>query len=132
MGNPEHDDPVLIHERAWIGMKDYFNDKKESAKKEFNEALSNNQASYSIEDIVPASVNGKVKTLFIDSKTEETWGIYNKVMNKVLIHKNRRADSKCLLNDTAIAAFKNGGTVYNIPRAEFPNETTQMNAIYRY
>ena len=131
-GNPENDDPILIHEKAWAGMKNYFSRNLERAKTVFNEALANNKASFSIQDIVPASMNGKVETLFVDSKIDEVWGIYNKSNNTVSIHKNRRPDSNCLLQDAAIATFNNGGMVYNIPRTEFPRIFTQLNAIYRY
>ncbi len=131
-GNPENDDPVLIHEKAWNQIKSYFTQRKEEIRNAFEAALAEEEASFSIHNVVPAALNGKVKTIFVDKNTEAVWGTYDQATNKISIHPNKQANSICLLNKAAMATYNNGGKVLNIPRMEFPRIVAQVNAIYRY
>lgn len=131
-GNPENDDPVLIHEKAWATIEDHFSKEKEETKQRFNQNLADGKASFYLPDIVIAAINGKVDALFVDKNSGAEWGIFDKNSNAITIHKKRQKDSICLLNKAAITTFQSGGTVYNVPRMEFPQVVAPLNAIFRY
>ncbi len=131
-GNPESDDPSLIHEKAWSVLEGYFNEKYENAKENFNQNLVDGKASFSIHEIVPASIHGKVNTLFVDTEEEIIWGKYDDEKFTINLHEKRQPDSICLLNKVALETFENGGTVYNRPRMEMPRVVSHTNAVFRY
>lgn len=131
-GNPENDDPVLIHERAWSVVSDYFKKKNETSKKEFNQHLVNGKASFSIHEITPAAVQGKVETLFVDLDIDYEWGTFDEKNFTIQTHESRQPDSICLLEKTAISTFKNGGNVFSRKRVEMPRIVAQVNAVFRY
>ncbi len=131
-GNPENDDPALIHEKAWAIMEDHFNQKYHSEKENFNQSLVDGKASFSIHDIVPAAVSGKVETLFLDTQEEIIWGEYDEKSFTINLHESRQPNSICLMNKMGVETFKNGGTIYNRPRMEMPRAITHVNAVLRY
>lgn len=131
-GNPENDDPVLIHERAWSVLKPHFAEKEKTTREEFNQNLVDGKASFSIHEITPAVIQGKVETLFLDKNQKTIWGAYDDKNHKVEIHVERQPDSVCLLNKTATVTFQNGGKVIYRPQAELPRVVTHTNAVFRY
>ncbi|MEM6963184.1 MAG: hypothetical protein AAF573_00370 [Bacteroidota bacterium] len=131
-GNPENDDPVMIHEKAWSVIGDHFKEKNKTTKEGFNQQLVNGKASFSIHEIVPAAVQGKVDQLFTDSETVIEWGIYDEKNHSTQLHVERKPDSTCLLNKAAIETYTNGGKVINNKRANLPRVIASTNAIFRY
>lgn len=128
-GNPDNDDPALLHEKGWAKMQPYFNEKREEKKERFNAAFAENKASSDLLDIVPAAINGKVDTLFLDKKTPVIWGNYLESNNTIDIHNKRETQSICLVNLAAIKTFEQGGEVNQI---DAPISESQVNAIFRY
>jgi hypothetical protein len=131
-GNSENEDPTLIHEKAWSVIANHFSKQKQSDIDIFNHSLAKNKASCSIHDIVPAAINGKVDTIFMDKKSGILWGNYNRKSNTTELHSTRKPNSTCLFNQVVVATFLNGGTIYNIPLAEMPNGKSAINASFRY
>ena len=131
-GNPESDDPVLIHEKTWSVVKDFFKEKNQTTKNEFNQNLVDGKGSFSIHEITPAAVHGKVETLFIDKDTEVLWGAYDEEKSSIQLHEEKQPNSICLLNKTVVDTFQNGGSVSSHSRAELPRVVAQVNAIFRY
>lgn len=131
-GNPENDDPVKLHEKAWSHMDSYFQKDRKEKKDQFTAFMSENKASFSINDIIPAAIGGRVETLFVDKDAPVRWGFYQESDHSIQNHKEQKAYSTCLLNMAAVQTYLNGGTVYTSPRTDFPNPTAELNAIYRY
>lgn len=131
-GNPENNDPTLLHEKAWSKMKSYFQKNVERRKDAFSNALANDKASFTLNDIVPAAINGKVQTLFIAKDAPVLWGFYKEADNSIDIHSEEKPFSVCLHNLAAVKTFEQGGKVYQIDRMEFPQVTSHVNAVYRY
>lgn len=131
-GNPESDDPVLIHERAWSVMKDYFVEENKVTREEFNQNLVDGKASFSLHEIVPAAIQGKVETLFLDKNEEVIWGEYDEKEHTIQFHEKRQAKSICLLNKSAVSTIDNGGKVTSRLREELPRVVSHTNAIFRY
>lgn len=130
-GNPEQEDPVLLHEKAWEIMEQEVSTDVEQEKDQFAAALANDEASFSVHDIVPAAIAGRIKTLFI-AEQDEIWGTYNAESHSVTIHEKRKEDSIPLLNHAAMQTLNNSGSVHVMPRVELPRPTGSINAIYRY
>ena len=132
IGNPEQDDPVLIHERSWMVIKEFFQEERKEKVDQFMTYLVDGKASFFNLDIIPAAINGKVEVLFVDSEKDNVWGYFDEEKNSVTIHKTKQEDSICVLEKAAMATYEQGGIVYNIPMAEFPKPFAEVNAIYRY
>ncbi len=130
-GNPENDDPVLLHEKAWNILKDHFNRNENRLKEEFGSFLNEGKASTNINDILIAAKNGKVDNLFID-KDKRLWGRFNPENFSVEVVDDQEPKSIDLLDLAAIETYKNGGTVYQKESEELPYEKSEANAIYRY
>lgn len=130
-GNPDDDDPVLLHEKASLAMKETFQKEREEKKENFAQALAHQKASLSLTHNVVAAKEGRIDTLFIDKDTPFVWGQHC-TDRTVDLHFKQNHHNNCLLNYTAMQTWKNGGTVYNVPREEFPNMVSNVNAIYRY
>lgn len=130
-GNPEREDPVLLHEKAWEIMEPAVNSDLTEDQKAFEPALAKDEASFSVHDIVPAALAGRVKTLFV-AEDDEIWGVYNESDHSIQTHEKRKANSRPLINQATIQTLKNGGTVYVLPRTDLPRPTGGINAIYRY
>lgn len=131
-GNPENDSPVQLHEKAWPLMQPYFKEKQQSLANDFQSNFALEKADISAYSVVPAAINGRVDTLFIDKDEPNLWGQFNAEDNNIRLHLERKQDSICLLNKAAIATFLQGGNVYNLTGGELPYSDASLNAIYRF
>lgn len=130
-GNPEDDDPVLLHEKAWEKMKLVFDKAKDEDKKRFQAAMANDQAAASLPDIVSAANYKKVETLFL-RKGAHLFGQFDFKNNKTTIHESHELNDRDLLDLAAVQTHLNGGKVYLLNRDELPVPTADANAIYRF
>lgn len=131
-GNPEHWNPMQLHERAWQIMGPHFKQEQQLAAEQFTSTFSQNKASISAYDIVPSAIAGRIETLFVDRSETNLWGQYFKDDHQIRFDLKRKPDSICLLNEAAAQTFLQGGTVYNAPTEEIPYSYSSMNATYRY
>ena len=132
-GNPDDEDPVMLHEKAWSIMQPYFNSKRQYKKKQFEQFMSMEKASNSLTEVVAAAQEGKIDTLFVDQNTDFIWGFHKHLTdNTVKMQEKQNEYNTCLLDYAAMHTWQNGGTVYNIPREQFADQDSAVNAIYRY
>ncbi|CAN0429660.1 unnamed protein product, partial [Scytosiphon promiscuus] len=89
------------------------------------------RTSSNIEQILPAAIQGKIDTLFIQ-KNEDIWGIYEPKKNSVRVDKELLPSNVSLLNKAAMKTFMNGGKVYLMEKEDMPNAFSIINALYRY
>ena len=130
-GNPDHAEPVLLHEKARdLLMEQVEHDKKEKTLT-FEQKLSNMKASYQEEEVIPAAINGRIDTLFV-KKGEFLWGIYDKEKNQVLERDKREAKNSCLLNMAAMHTILNKGKVYLMENDDMPESASRLNALFRF
>lgn len=130
-GNPEHDDAVLLHEKAWMILEAELEKDQDKEVEEFEAALARDEASFSMHDIIPAAMAGRVDTLFVD-ESYDVWGTYDASSHSVEIHPERNKDSVPLIEQAAVATIQHGGKVYVRSRTELPRPTANLNAMYRY
>jgi hypothetical protein len=131
VGNPEHENPVLLHEKVREMLKDHFNKGRVDIVNAFEKALSNNLASYKEEEIIPASFNQRIDTLMVKNR-ENIWGVFDKNSNSVKPRAQQPEFKSCLLNFAAIHTILNGGIVYLMEPDEMPEPTTKLNAVFRF
>lgn len=130
-GNPEHDDPALLHEKAWALLEPSTGEERAERTDTFESALAENEASFSMHDIVPAAIAGRVKTLFV-AEGDEIWGKYESDQHEIQIMEKGNQGALPLINQAVINTYLNGGSVYLMPRTDLPRPTSSVNAIYRY
>jgi len=130
-GNPEHEDVVLLHEKAMIPMKEIFDKDKKEKKENFTGYMAEDKASFSLDGIVKAAVEGRVDTLYVNHEVK-TWGEYNTESHKIVVEKEYQPGARCLLDFAAREAFRSGAQIHNVTREELPQPTANINAIFRY
>jgi hypothetical protein len=132
-GNPENDDPVMLHEKASLLLEPYFQAERNQRKEQFFQMASKDKVSTSIPEIVKAAQTGKVETLFVDKDTPLQWGtVNNHSDHPARLLEDRTESSTCLLNFAAMHTWRNGGTVYNVSQQVLPESGSPLNGIFRY
>jgi hypothetical protein len=131
-GNPEQEGPVLLHEKAWELMKPIFDRQLEMDKEAFGNYFAEGKASFDIQEVVAAAINGRVDTLFLDKNESILWGTHILADNSVEIYNEQKPFATGLYNKAAIETYRNGGTVYHLDRADMPRSGTAVNAVLRY
>ncbi len=130
-GNPEQEDAILLHEKGRLLMEKFFNRDRKNKKASFEQALSDQKASWKEDVIIPEAINQRVETLFVKNGAH-LWGIYDKENNRILKRDNESLQSSCLINMAAMHTIINGGRVYLTEPDEMPEKTSSLNAIFRY
>ena len=131
-GNPESDDPVLLHEKAWPAIQQLIDQQTDDWKEEFGLALANEKASFSQEEVIPAAKNGRIDTLFVDRDTPPIWGIQDESKNTILIDDTQHQNNYCLLNDAAVNTYLKGGNITLEDSTSLPNEDGMLQAVFRF
>lgn len=131
-GNPDHESPVLLHEKAWLKMAPYFKTRQQNAYDQFTQAIAGNKGSVALENVVPAAINGRVETLFVDKDSYNIWGFYDLTRNEIALQQERQRYSTCMLNLAAVQTFLQGGKVFNVVAEDMPESALPVNAIYRF
>ncbi|MBN3036096.1 MAG: hypothetical protein JW861_10965 [Bacteroidales bacterium] len=132
-GNPDNTDPLLLHEEAWLMVEDHFRNERESKKKQIQDLSAGGRTTGEIGNIVPASVEGRVDTLFIQDG-KDRFGVYDGTRRSVIPetdadHRSYRAS---LYNLAAVSTIRNGGQVFLAEADEMPLKDTEIQALFRY
>jgi hypothetical protein len=83
-------------------------------------------------DIIPASVEGRVDTLFI-CQGKDQYGRYDQEKREVIVDEDPgKLYRASLYNMAAVNTLRNGGWVYLSAPGDMPLKNTNMNALMRY
>jgi hypothetical protein len=129
--HPNGADPLLLHEFAMEKLEPLFEESKKKKIKTLLDHSNTDKTHTDIRDIVPASVNGRVDTLFIQ-KDKEEYGLFDKKSNSVIIDNERMPQNAALYNMMAVNTILNQGTVYLQDENDMPLAHTSVNALLRY
>ena len=129
--NPADLDEISLHKKARELLKPYFNQHLNTKKNKFMEGLAKGKASTEIEDIIPAAVQGRVDTLFVE-KNSDVFGVYDPIADKVGIQETQQLPGVSLTNLAAKKVFEQGGTVYVMDTDEMPDNSYEINALFRF
>ncbi|MEA1887535.1 MAG: hypothetical protein U9N72_10045 [Bacteroidota bacterium] len=131
-GNPDNEDPLVLHSEAWLLIKEYFRKQRENKITMFRELSGSGKTAVILDEIVRASVDGRLDTLFIVSGKDK-YGTYDSEKRKLNISRGeRKRNEVSLFNFSAINTLLNGGWVYISTEDEMPSKDTEINAILRY
>ncbi|MDV7397998.1 hypothetical protein RZS08_41740, partial [Arthrospira platensis SPKY1] len=102
--NPEHTDLMLLHEKAWDIVAPQFDRERTEKKALFEQFATTNRTASDIHEIMPAALEGKVDTLFIENRTD-IWGVYDPASDTVRLQEQDEPANVSLLNLLAIEVF---------------------------
>lgn len=131
-GNPDLEDPILLHEKAWLLVQDYFRLQRKNKIKDFLDLSASERTSSELIDIIPATIDGRVDTLFI-SEGKDRYGQYDQEKRMVIVDEDPGALYRAsLYNMAAVHTVRNGGLVYLTEGEDMPLKDTDINALMRY
>ena len=131
VGNPAYIDMLELHEKALKLMEPYFEKTKREKLKKFEDLNKSVNTSASVYDIIPAIIQGKVDTLFLENEGD-IWGIYNENTMAVEVQDEQSSKNTSLINLAAKAVIEHGGNVFLIEPEAMPEKSSKMNALYRF
>lgn len=130
-GNPNDSDLMGIHEKSLKVAETFLNAKRDQKMERFKEQSKTENTSSATTDIIPAIMQGKVDTLFIENRAE-VWGTYDENQMKVELSEEQTKDNTSLLNFAAKKTIEMGGNVYLVQDYLMPEKESKMNALFRY
>lgn len=131
-GNPEELSVKDLHQRAWEMVEPIFSAEQQQAVRRYEElaGMGSDEASNDLEEVVKATIYGRVETLFVGLGVQR-WGRYEEETNIVEVHGEFKPGDQDLLDLAATYTLKNRGIVY----AQLPEEVPggrEVAAIFRY
>lgn len=130
-GNPTDSDKLLIHEKAWGILAPYFDQTRQEKILDYQQKPQSSLTSSDISDILKATFEGRIDTLFIENRAD-IWGIYNSKMHQTQVLDDKQGPVESLLNLAAIQTFLQGGQVYLLEPEKMPDDSSEVNALFRY
>lgn len=129
-GNPDQTTKEKLHSDAWEIVRPLFKDKEKAALDVYHQSAGTGKTSNTLEEIVIASHEGRVQTLFA-RRGKQVWGEYVEDKRTVLPHVERSSHSNDLIELCIAQTIKNGGQVYSLKDEEMINGF-DVAATYRY
>lgn len=130
-GDSEFKNKTNLHQESWSVIEEYFEKTKKKKLHQFNELYNTPKISYQINEIIPAAVDGKIDTLFVDKNTD-LFGVYNEVSRHLILNDHKEIQNGSLVNLASINTFLKGGEVYLLDTHEMPEQGRLFNALFRY
>jgi hypothetical protein len=130
-GNPADKDLRLLHKETWEIVHPYFSRNLQEKIDQFLQFLGTEKASSNIKEILPAAIQGKVDTLFLEENVE-IFGIYNALTQETQIQEEFKEPNISLVNLVAMKVFEQGGVVYLMKKEDMPDGLSKINALYSY
>lgn len=109
-GNPEDSRPDELHRQAWAIVEPHFTRSRDDAAERYQALSGTGRTMDAIDQIVPASRDARVETLFVAVGLHE-WGA---------VDGQEPGQEEDLLDYAAIQTYLNGGAVYAVRPEEVP------------
>lgn len=119
-----------LHEKSWEAVSEEFSSALADALSRFSDLSSTGTTSDNVKQIVPASFNSRIDTLFVPAGAH-VWGRYKPGDSEVAIHEERGPDDEDLLDLAVVQSLLHGGTVYSVSREDIPSGAPAA-AVFRY
>ncbi len=129
-GSPDLVEVRDLHKKAWDIVAPLFQEQRDAAVDRFRNSIGIGITSANLEEIVPASEDGRIDTLFVNLDVH-VWGTFNSRERAVVTHDREQPGDGDLLDLAAVNTLRHGGTVYDTQGHEAPNHGP-ISAIYRY
>ena len=131
-GNPDLLSTDELHKSAWEIVQPHFQIAQEEAVAFYQQLAGqkSKQATNTIEEILPAAIQGRVETLFVAAGVQQ-WGVINPVTYEIEIHDQLQPGDEHLLNLAAVQTYLKGGKVYIMETEKMPGGKNAA-AVLRY
>jgi hypothetical protein len=129
-GNPDELGEEELHRAAWKIVAPLVAEARKTSLQHFADLSDTDKTSDEIEEILPAALHGRVRTLFV-RREARLWGRFDEDRLTVETHENPRPGDTDLLDLAAIYVLQSRGAVYALPQEEMPTESLQA-ALFRY
>ncbi|MBN1667900.1 MAG: hypothetical protein JW862_12465 [Anaerolineales bacterium] len=131
-GNPDLLRVDELHKSAWDILGPHFHAAQLDAVTHYQQfaGQASEQATDSLEKIVPAAYQGRVEVLFIAAEAQQ-WGVFNPSTQEVELHDQFESGDEHLLESAAVQTYLNGGFVYTMGLEKVPGGTSAA-AVLRY
>ncbi len=130
-GNPDEDNMEHLHQKAWALVKDHFYKHRSDTLKHYDFLSSKGRTSSDIGDIVQATLDGRVDTLFVEKGRQVRGRITDNGLN-VKTESEKTPDNYCLLDKVAKDAFFQGARVYLLNKKDMPGKNSIVTATLRF
>lgn len=118
-----------LHQRAWIKFQPCYQNKIDSIRSQYKNALSAQMASDNLEEIAKSAVEGRVSTLIIEDGHQMS-GRLNTETGQIEFPDLENSYSNDLLGDIDEEVTRTGGIVHILPIEDMPSNTG-LAAIYK-
>jgi hypothetical protein len=129
-GNPDGWDEQQIHQAAWEIVEPHFAEGRRTSLQHYADLSNTEKTSDRLEEILPAALHGRVRTLFIRAQAR-TWGTFDTEGLSVSIHDHPMEGDVDLIDIATVHVLENRGTVYALPPDQMPTREPQA-ALFRY
>lgn len=121
-GNPDHQKPRDLHQKAWEIVEPRFLEVQRTSTERYEQLHGNGKklASDDIHEIIPAAVYARVDTLFVEIG-KHIWGSYDADQNTVRLNDGHTAGDEDLLDLAAVHTLTHGGTVHALRTENMPS-----------
>ncbi|MCE5283737.1 MAG: hypothetical protein LLG93_16730 [Deltaproteobacteria bacterium] len=129
-GNPKGVSAEALHRSALKIVTPLFQRAENDAVALYRQSSGTGLTSADIGEIVPASVHGRVGSLFV-AVGRQRWGKFNPETGTAALHRQAEEGSEDLLEIAAIQTFLNGGSVFILSPERMP-DASDLIAVFRY
>jgi len=131
-GNPDEIDAQMLHEKAWDAIEEHFLNERKFEREHIRNLSARGRTSYSLDEILQASLDGRIETLFLQMGTDK-YGLYDLDQRTVLrVRPEPEGNSVSLFNMAATHALLKGGRVFLESKENMPFQETEINALFRF
>jgi hypothetical protein len=129
-GSPENLTMEQLGQEAWRIVEKYYRADEERAAERFGNQTGTGLAETDLKLILPAAAQGRVDTLWL-STNEELWGVVADDGSVDVVHGEKAAGDKDLMDVAASRTVANGGRIFAVEQREIPGGGV-MAALLRY
>jgi len=129
-GNPDSLSAQQLHAAGWEIVQRRLEHETKRAQDQYKELAGTPQTSSNLREIVAASHNGRVLSLFLAEGAEQ-WGFWDSEQGVAHVHHNRESGDEDLLNFAAIQTLLHHGNVHSVAPVELP-DGANLAALFRF
>ena len=132
-GNPDNMSLSDLHQQAKECLQNYFSKDRQKDHERYTALAGSNQASFSIEEVAPAALDGRIESLFI-VKGVHRWGVIDRTDNSVDLSEQPSENAHDLMSKAAVETILHGGRAYVVDKEDLPEgiDDAEMAAVFRW